>query len=231
VDVRDYDTAGTGLPMSDHLEEKSPSSPVPPTNVSSEPGPKQETSPLKTADRPHRITILLGLLSPALALVSLGVSFYVFHDSQRSMKVGQRAYLSFAIDEMSLDRTDCVDKKTSCAFHYRLKIENLGNTPAYIEKVAEQAVEYEEDHAVEEDLQRGRTLLNVNDIAPKEKTFVSRREFVSMANYQKSGEWSFHSAGTVKWRDAFNAEHTDQWCKYLFTDKDTWGINDCSHGD
>jgi hypothetical protein len=53
------------------------------SSIETEGAPRAE---IKTADRPHRVTIALGLLSPTLALISLAVSYYVFDNSQRSMK-------------------------------------------------------------------------------------------------------------------------------------------------
>jgi hypothetical protein len=48
----------------------------------------------KTADRPHPITICLGLLSPALALIALWFSWQSLKTSNRSLEIGQRAYVS-----------------------------------------------------------------------------------------------------------------------------------------
>src|SRR5690348_11857036 len=68
----------------------------------SEPPPQPTSIRPRTADRPHCITIALGLLSPLLALIPLGVSVYVFRDSQQAMRVGQRAYLGFHFESASV---------------------------------------------------------------------------------------------------------------------------------
>jgi hypothetical protein len=91
-----------------------------------------ETEKPKTADRPHGITIALGLLSPALALVSLGVSMWVFHDSQRSTRIAQRAYLGFRFEAAQLTAKKGVDNVLVKA---SVSIKDIGNTPAYIRSV------------------------------------------------------------------------------------------------
>lgn len=55
---------------------------------------KPDTRELKTADKPHKITIGLGLLSPSLAVLALVVSLFALHESERTLQIGQRAYVS-----------------------------------------------------------------------------------------------------------------------------------------
>lgn len=90
----------------------------------------------KIADRPHPITVAMGLLSPSLALVSLGVSMYVFHDSQRSTRIAQRAYLSSHFEHGQFTIAPTL-KSTERPFDITASasIRNVGNTPAYIESI------------------------------------------------------------------------------------------------
>ena len=44
--------------------------------------------PTKTADRPHWITMVIGLFSPMLACVALYVSYMSFQIGERSVKFG-----------------------------------------------------------------------------------------------------------------------------------------------
>jgi hypothetical protein len=63
----------------------------------SSPMPCHSPAPPKSAEKPQWITILLGALSPAIAVVALFVAFFSWHTSDRSMKVGQRAYLTYQV--------------------------------------------------------------------------------------------------------------------------------------
>lgn len=85
----------------------------------------------KTADRPHWITIGIGLLSPSLAVVGLGISLVSLRTSrestqlsQESMEIGQRAYVH--ADLLPTVR----DEPTRWA--YSLLFKNQGNTPAHV---------------------------------------------------------------------------------------------------
>jgi hypothetical protein len=76
------------------------------------------------------------VLSPSLALVFLGVSMYVFHDSQRSTRIAQRAYLSSNFEHGRLTVAPAL-KPTEQPFDITVSasIKNVGNTPAYIESI------------------------------------------------------------------------------------------------
>jgi hypothetical protein len=56
-----------------------------------------ESTPKRIADRPHWITILIGFLSPSIALVAAWIAIQSLRTSQQSMKVGQRAYLNYQV--------------------------------------------------------------------------------------------------------------------------------------
>jgi hypothetical protein len=72
--------------------------PVPaPAGATSVPAKNPPKAPEKTADRPHTITIglgLLGLLSPLVAFVALYISIQSLRTNVRSLEIGQRAYVS-----------------------------------------------------------------------------------------------------------------------------------------
>ena len=58
----------------------------------------------ETADRPHWITICLGLLSPTLALIALWFSWQSLKTSNRSLEIGQRAYVSLQDGRLSFSK-------------------------------------------------------------------------------------------------------------------------------
>lgn len=88
----------------------------------------------KGADRPHWITVTLGLFAPAIGLAALLISFQSFRVSnqaldvsQQSLRVGQRAYLSVR----SVDVTSA-SRNTNSEADIHIVLNNSGNTPAYI---------------------------------------------------------------------------------------------------
>ena len=80
------------------------------------------TSPeKKIADRPHKITIVIGVLSPLLAVAAVAISLQGVKTSRTAMEVGQRAYLSVTDGRLSVSGRQA---------HYSYVLHNLGNTPA-----------------------------------------------------------------------------------------------------
>jgi hypothetical protein len=95
-----------------------------------EPCPPRYT-PEKVADRPHPITVLLGLVSPAIAVVALLVAFLSLWTSQRSMKVGQRAYLTYQVAVTNGNEVvEALRADKDFFLAYEITVTNRGNTPA-----------------------------------------------------------------------------------------------------
>jgi len=95
-----------------------------------EPAPPISTAK-KVADRPHWITILIGIFSPSIALVAVGIAVQSLRTSQQSMKVGQRAYLNYQVAVNN--GSEIVEKLRSDKdffLNYQVTVTNLGNTPA-----------------------------------------------------------------------------------------------------
>lgn len=85
----------------------------------------------KRADRPHRFTIRLAILSPLLAVVAAIISIQSIRTSDRAMKVGQRSYLVVTNGKLMVEQpTDVTDKRRVLTFGGVIR--NLGNTPATI---------------------------------------------------------------------------------------------------
>jgi hypothetical protein len=96
-----------------------------------------QDNPEKTADKPHRFTLLIGFLSPALAVVAVGISMYGVWTNRQSMQVAQRAYL--VAENCSLEtRVTYLPGKLplkgpiTAGLSNHVTIRNLGNTPAHI---------------------------------------------------------------------------------------------------
>jgi len=89
--------------------------------------------PEKTADRPHRITIALGLLSPVLATIAVIISGITLINSQRALKISQRAYVDA---RLSIDH----QPDFPSIWNLTIEFDNTGNTPATVFKVTPQAI-------------------------------------------------------------------------------------------
>ena len=87
-------------------------------------------APRKTADRPHALSLLLGLISPLLAIVALFISLQSLKTSETSLKVGQRAYLAVQNGELWVSRV--AGTPAEVGIYLRCEVHNLGNTPGSI---------------------------------------------------------------------------------------------------
>ncbi|MGB6742529.1 MAG: hypothetical protein WBE38_02645 [Terracidiphilus sp.] len=187
--------------MNDFSQEESlPSSTVSSAKVP-EPAPEQETSSQKTADRPHRITILLGLLSPVLALLSLGVSFYVFHDSQRSMKVAQRAYPSFHFDSATI--SPIKDDPNGFTVDASASLRNIGNTPLYIDSIKTALYAIEADNIWDHISESSTVSPNYDALGPKGDPLVLPYD-AKFSHKDFDGDRSVVYRIDVRWHDAFD---------------------------
>lgn len=110
-----------------HAVEKSPS----PSAQKEQPSPPRGTTSEGLADKPHPITVRLGLVSPAIAVVALIVAFLSLWTSQRSMKVGQRAYLTYQVSVSNGSQVvDDLKSDKDFFLNYQVTVTNMGNTPA-----------------------------------------------------------------------------------------------------
>lgn len=100
----------------------------------------------KSADRPHWITIALGFLSPAIALVALFISFKSLDLGIAAQKIAQRAYvagdLSAEEEEFRLQELKNLPPYLRI-WHVSVNMNNAGNTPATI--VLENVEQHEND--------------------------------------------------------------------------------------
>jgi hypothetical protein len=155
------------------------------------------------APKPHRLTLLIGLLSPMLALAAIWISYRSFQTSERSMKVGQRAYLS-----STLYVEPNVSESKIVSISFRAKITNLGNTPASIENISYSIVDKTQDFTQDSggsvsrsidakgSLEVGKTVFLPVDLRCIQGALCFQRQFV----------------GSIEWRDIFEDFHHDSWC-------------------
>lgn len=90
-----------------------------------------KSPPGKISDRPHWITILLGLVSPSIAIAALVIAWGSWETSQRSMKVGQRAYLEYEVAVTNGNQiVEALHADRDFFLTYQVTVTNMGNTPA-----------------------------------------------------------------------------------------------------
>jgi len=89
---------------------------------------------VKIADRPHWIAILLGCLSPSIAVVALILSVLALKQSSDSFKIGQRAYVfgAFYLGDEVPPSSEGATKQ----WRLGLSFNNTGSTPARITDVS-----------------------------------------------------------------------------------------------
>jgi hypothetical protein len=91
----------------------------------------------KIADRPHRITIVIGILSPAIAIVAVYLSLNSLHVSRealdlnrRSMEIAQAAYVTATFYSQKQQR-----EREGPVWHVGAELNNTGNTPATLSNI------------------------------------------------------------------------------------------------
>jgi hypothetical protein len=88
--------------------------------------------PQKVADRPHWITMCLGISPLLVAIVSVGIALQSLSTNRQAMKVAQRAYLTYQVTVTNGSELveDIRADKDSFFLNYQITVVNMGNTPA-----------------------------------------------------------------------------------------------------
>src|SRR6267378_91674 len=87
--------------------------------------------PKKVADKPHPITICLGLVSPSIAIVAVVIAILSLWTNQRAMKVSQRAYLTYQVAVTNGNEVvESLRTDKDFFLNYQIMVTNMGNTPA-----------------------------------------------------------------------------------------------------
>jgi hypothetical protein len=202
----------------------------------------------KTADTPHWITICLGLLSPTLALIALWFSSQSLKTSNRSLEIGQRAYVSLQDGRLSFSKevegpppqpsstlTPPGQPHPYVAMLGTITLVNTGNTPA-------QFVSFK---PVYKQLPQGWSIRNsgwvpVNTTPPilnaKSQVFWRFQQtfwLTPKAWSDFSGEtWHVLNvlslAGELEYKDVFDNPHRVKWCWDTFARANNNGqVGDC----
>jgi len=203
----------------------------------------------KVADTPHWITIVLGLLSPTLAIVALLMSYLSYRTAQnsfslseQSLQTGQRAYLQSAI-ELGAP----IDEGDKIVWQVKVKLHNSGNTPASkrdkstqlsvapgqqssdaLDAGAKEVVNAVVWPSEDQDLTVGAKEDEEFDLGE-----ISSKKEVWQSNYRRylsrGRTLIFQISITVNYVDVFNLRHaTTRICDYLPSDDSTMKLVGCS---
>jgi hypothetical protein len=186
-----------------------------------------DAPPRKTADRPHPTAILLGIISPTIALVALYMSIRSFHISeaalnisdasvktgQQSMKIGQRAYVTVTDSASAVVPSRGLfiglEGKHRITVIDSLMLHNLGNTPASLKSVSVDILPVYSDQLSTRTVTIGLSGL----IGPKEAR-AEKFSFVFIEHPQrlmKSWRDPLTVSYTLIYSDVFSEEHTISW--------------------
>lgn len=202
---------------------------APPTPISA--------PPPSVAPRPHVVTILLGLMSPAAAIAAIYISAQGLATSQRSletsqtsMRVAQRAYLALRMGTVRRQQPTAVDTLRFPdgrlqRFEWTFEIHNLGNTPAS-----------EIEYGLHLRLPNSWKLKAIDDLEPTSvagwspslraaniaQDSSSRRSHVAIVEIPRGARqvWQFEDKlelnGILRYRDVFNGPQEFRWCWHEF---------------
>jgi len=176
--------------------------------------------PHKTADRPHWITILLGLTSPLLACVAVVISIRSVRTAQQAMRIGQRAYLKCQIQTSREEnpaelknRPDLISLKTV------ITVKNLGNTPAYVDsaKTVFGLFNVSKTGTVEQGGEHSIVPWQSTAIGPKDEIqpYVTAGPVPKLDQGGSGRPGAALGAGELHWHDVFGDEHVETWCEIV----------------
>jgi hypothetical protein len=199
---------------------------------------KRKATKGKVADRPHSITIAIGVFTALSALVStaaLYVSTGSLETSQQSMKVGQRAYVgisdatvTYACEPSVLPHPHITDPIGQIVISYRFHINNYGNTPAQVVNV--ELGERDTPTYWKELLLLGNLALAGSTLEVGGKSYIPlKRSFTYMvpkSECEAMGHqmitipaFPIRVQGSLKYYDIFKQEHSVEWCWLVNSDK------------
>jgi hypothetical protein len=192
------------------------------------------------APRPHWITILLGLLSPLLATFAVTVSILGYRissrsleTSQKSLAVGQRAYVSIKNGRYD-ERSSQASKPPYLApMVFSFELFNSGNTPARVDAItlefsilpgwrdtADQPFAGANGETVTLTLPdkpqveaHSSVIVSGEDIFNlTEEAWQHARSTITLTRSGTLGHVKLH--GRVRYQDVFENYHVAEWCWY-----------------
>ena len=195
----------------------------------------------KRADKPHHITILLGVLSPGLALMALFLSLYSCRQSERAVEISQRAYVAVKGGNVRLSWMKIGPPQVAgetrplepiIFMTLSVNLENAGNTPA-------QFVSFTPNLRLPEGwtLLQGEWMPKIKvpgELGPKsQEVWLYRQSFeLTPAAWElvnDKGRMTFLSLnGELMYKDVFDQQHAMNWCWSMpASDRYEGPVNEC----
>jgi hypothetical protein len=196
----------------------------------------------KTADRPHAITIAIGIFSPALAVIALIVSIMSLRTSDRSLKVANRAYVNVVSGSLLFSDFGYVvqEKGPDAGTHLIVRmdlfarLQNAGNSPA---SVGDFKPRYQLPPGWSEAPSWVKTRLNYNGIgmiAPKSTLNWAYTELFELTPNTYNAFRNFpgrafvYMHATFNYKDVFNETNEVAWCWAAAGNEKTTSTTDCA---
>jgi hypothetical protein len=175
--------------------------------------------PAVAGNRPHNISIVLGLLTLFFAVIALVLNYKSLQTSQSSLKIGQRGYLAFAVTSFTVTQEGSPQELTARA---TMKIRNVGNTPAYLD-TGQSHINSVNIRTNQSSTRGGGSLLPPGLVVPPKDEVPGLDAFVSFAdpeeatcpNSPNSKCYFVRFTGDISWHDVFGETHVDSWCTTL----------------
>jgi hypothetical protein len=178
----------------------------------------------KVADRPHRLTVCLGLLSPAIGVVALIAAFGSLWTSRTAMKVSQRAYLTYQVAVTNASQANEALRDDKDFFlTYQVTVTNMGNTPAdaILPKIN-----------VVPDPDRTPVMITFPgqpfDLGPKEsRVLTGQALFKHLHNLRHLPGFSTGFTGQIEYKDVFRDSQGKQVCYEFLIEGDSASSGVC----
>jgi hypothetical protein len=172
----------------------------------------------KSADRPHNLTLLLGMLSPLLAVVATSISLMSLRTSEQALEVGQRAYLSPEVADVvsSTPPAYVVSRapKGTKVIHFRIRltIKNVGNTPM---AASARGTQYMETFPAYRDkpVNTIASGVDVLAISPRSELILETPPHdILIKPSDGPFDQAVRTTGEFIWQDVFGKKHQQTWC-------------------
>jgi hypothetical protein len=208
-----------------------------------------QASVKKVADRPHWITVVLGLVSPLLAGVALIISLESLHTSERTLEVGQRAYVALQDGKITFSRITLrspvpsstvtpggaeiqAGQEQLATMLLSVKVVNSGNTPAEFTSFIPNFKQLPEGWTLKKK-EWEPTQKTPPSLGAKSKSLWEYRESFLLtpqawSDYSRLGRPGLYFSGELKYLDVFKNKHSVNWCWMTFADEHNLGqVFDC----
>lgn len=203
------------------------------------------------ADRPHWITILIGFVSPSVAIVALIISLQSLNTSKQSLEIGQRAYVSLLDGKLTFNHMTIgpppgpslgiqlpgaviqSEQGPIATMLLSVNVVNSGNTPAEFTTFTPTFKHLPDGWSVRnpdwQAVQKTPRFLGAKSQGPWEFHQDFSLTPQAWTTYLRAGPRpGLYFSGELRYLDVFHTEHTVDWCWMTLADERNEGyVTDC----